>query len=414
MTLVDYDPGDPAVRANPWPVFHDLQAHEPVHRSSALRAWVLTRYDHVREVLLDSRFSTERIGPFIEHLPEAAREPMQVLDRAVGEWAIFQDPPNHTRLRGLMNRAFTPNAAERMRPVAQRVVDRLLDEVSDAGQMDVIREFAFRLPILVICEMLGLPGEHFQMFKDWCDELALFVGGSRAIEDKYPRARRAAHELIDYFRRQIADRRTSPRDDLISGLVTARDEAARLSEDELVAQCILLLFAGNEATSNLIGNGTLVLLRHPAALDQLRRNPDIIQSAVEELLRFESPAQSVVRLATEDIEIDGTMIRKGDRLHLLLNAANRDPTRFPDADTLDLLRDPNPHIAFGHGIHYCIGGPLAKVEAQVAFSTMLRRFEHLTLEIDEPEWLDSMTFRGVKSLPVSFRAVLNSDSREAV
>lgn len=401
--LVRYDPKSPDVIADPYPVLRRLQTEDPVHRSEILGGWVLTRYADVRAGLADPRLSADRISPFMSHPSVRAKPEVKELGRFVGMWAVFTDPPRHTRLRGLLNRAFTSREVERLRPRIEELVNTLLDRVSGAGRMDVIRDFAYPLPVAVIAEMIGVPREDSERFKAWSDELAAFIG-SAAATDKYARAARGMTEMRDYFRRMVAARRTQPREDIMSRLITAEERGDALSEDELVATCVMLLFAGHETTTNLIGNGVLALLHNPGELRALRDEPSLAVSAVEELLRYDGPNQAMVRIATEDFDLDGRRIRHGDRLFLMLNAANRDPGQFSDPDRVDLRREPNRHLAFGHGIHFCLGAPLARLEGQIAFPALLRRLPGLALATDSLEWIDSLIFRGVKSLPVSFGA----------
>lgn len=401
--LVRYDPKSPDVIADPYPALRRLQTEDPVHRSEILGGWVLTRYADVRAGLADPRLSADRISPFVSHPSARARPEVKELGRFVGMWAVFTDPPRHTRLRGLLNTAFTSREVERLRPRIEELVNTLLDRVSGAGRMDVIRDFAYPLPVAVIAEMIGVPREDSERFKAWSDELAAFIG-SAAATDKYARAARGMTEMRDYFRRMVAARRTQPREDIMSRLITAEERGDALSEDELVATCVMLLFAGHETTTNLIGNGVLALLHNPGELRALRDEPSLAVSAVEELLRYDGPNQAMVRIATEDFDLDGRRIRHGDRLFLMLNAANRDPGQFSDPDRVDLRREPNRHLAFGHGIHFCLGAPLARLEGQIAFPALLRRLPGLALATDSLEWIDSLIFRGVKSLPVSFGA----------
>ncbi len=400
---VDYNPSLPHVIADPYPVFHRLRAEDPVHWSGILGGWVLTRYSDVKGALTDPRLSADRITPFLKHQAKGGRSEVLELGRRVGMWAVFTDPPAHTRLRGLMNKAFTPRAVELVRPRIQEIVDELIDRVRNLGRMDVIRDVAYPLPVTVIAEMLGVPKEDRERLKTWSDELALFIGSALATPDKYERAGHSIIELSEYFRSLIAARRAHAHDDMLSALIAAEERGAGLSEDELVATCVLLLFAGHETTTNLIGNGLLALLRDSNQLEVLRAEPSLAPLAVEELLRYDGPTQAMVRVAAEDMKIGDKRIKRGDRIFAIINAANRDPAQFADPDRLDLRREPNRHIAFGFGIHFCIGAPLARLEGQIAFATLLGRLSDLELLTTAPEWLDSVVFRGVKSLPVSFR-----------
>jgi len=338
----------------------------------------------------DPRLSSDRITPFVKRRPdrEHAAE-IQALGRMLGLWAVFTDPPQHNHLRGLMTTAFTTRAVERLRPRIKMLVAELIDKICDLGQMDLIRDFAWPLPITVIADMLGVPREDHAALKAWSDDLAAFVGSALATSDKYERAARSGVKMSDYFRDLIGKRRAKPREDLVSALV---------------ATAILLLFAGHETTTNLIGNGILSLLRHPAELHALRADPSLIVRAVEEMLRYEGPTAAMVRVALEDVGLpSGGTIGRGDRVFLMINSANRDSRHFDEPERVNIRRDPNRHIAFGYGLHFCVGAPLARLEAQIAIPALLRRLPDLTLTTDALPWLDSLVFRGVRSLPLTFR-----------
>lgn len=400
-----YDPRHRDVIADPYPAFRRLQDEDPAHPSEVLGGWVLTRFDDVKAGLGDPRLSSDRITPFLEHHARAerpAREGLDALARLVPLWAVFTDPPRHTRLRGLMNKAFTTRAVERVRPRIVALVDDLIDRARPRGRMDVVRDVAYPLPITVIAELIGVPPEASDEFKRWSDDLAVFIGSALSTPDKYERAGRSISAMAEYFRRLIVARRAQPRDDILSSLLAAEERGDVLSEDELVATCIMLLFAGHETTTNLIANGLLALLRHPAEAEALRAAPGLAAAAVEEVLRYDGPTQAMVRVALEDITVHERRIRRGDRVFLLLNAANRDPRRFADPDRLDIRRPDNRHVAFGAGPHFCLGAPLARLEAQIALPALLTRLPGLSLEREAPEWLPSLVFRGMRALPVTF------------
>jgi cytochrome P450 len=399
---VAYDPRQPEVIADPYPLFHRLQAEDPVHWSDVLGGWVLTRYADVRAALNDPRLSSDRITPFLRHHGDSGRGGLGELGQIVGLWAVFTDPPKHTRLRALMNTAFTTRAVERLRPRIEAIVEGLLAAVRERGTMDVIRDFAYPLPITVIAEMIGVAPEDREPFKAWSDELAQFIGSALGQPDKYERAARSLGAMADYFRRMIAARRAQPRDDLVSALIAAEERGDVLSEDELVATCILLLFAGHETTTNLIGNAVLALLRHPDQARALREGTAAVQPAVEECVRYDGPTQAMVRIAREDVEIGDRVVKQGQRVFTMINAANRDPAQFADPDRLDLRRANNRHIAFGYGIHFCIGAPLARLEAQIALPALLARLPALRATDTEPPWLESLVFRGMTALPVAW------------
>jgi cytochrome P450 len=397
MADIQFNPMDPEFVADPYPMYHRLRAEDPVHHSP-LGFWVLTRYADVIAMLRDPRLIKEPIAAFV-----AARFGMTV-PPGLGLSMLDRDPPDHTRLRGLVSKAFTPRALERLRPGIQQIVDGLLDEVAGRGSMDLIEEFAYPLPVRVICEMLGVPVRDHERFKHWGLDIArgldaIMLPPDSEVGKRSVTGRRA---LAEYFHGLIAERRAAPREDMLSALIAAEEAGDKLNEDELLATCILLLVAGHETTVNLIGNGVLALLRHPAELRKLRENPGLIGTAVEELLRFDGPVQRTARIPSEDVTIDGQTIGKGEMVMPFLGAADRDAAQFPDPDRLDITRADNRHIAFGMGIHFCLGAPLARVEGQIAINTLLARLPKLALATDRPRFRQSLTLRGLETLPVSF------------
>jgi len=404
---VDYDPRRPEVIANPFPIFAELRERDPVHWSEVLGGWVLTRYRDVRQALNDPRFSADRITPFRDHLERDARAQVGELLKTLGMWAVFNDPPAHTRRRGLLNKAFTPRAVMALRPMIERIVAHLISRVAARGEMDLIAAFAYPLPASVIAGMIGVPIEDLDRFRTWSDEIAAFVGSALATPDKRERGERGVREMSAYFRGIIAEHRKQPKDDILSALLAVEEAGSGLSEDELVASCILLLFAGHETTTNLIGNGMLALLRHPEAQAALGRDGGLAASAVEEMLRYDGPTQAMTRIALEDLRLDEAtpLIRMGDRVFALLNAANRDPRVFADPDRFDVTRGDSRHLSFGFGVHFCLGAPLARLEGQIAVKALVESLPALALAVDEPDWSDSLVLRGVKALPVRFRPI---------
>ena len=392
-----FNPMDPEFLADPYPTYHRLRDEDPVHHSP-LDFWVLTRYEDVVAVLRDPRFIKEPLVSVV-----AARFGVTV-PPGVGLSMLDRDPPDHTRLRSLVSKAFTPRVVERLRPRIQKIVDDLITRAEAVGRMDLIEEFAYPIPVNVICEMLGVPiGDH-ERFKGWSLDIARGLDSVwLPPESEIPKRSGAArHAIGDYMRGLIAERRASPRGDLLSALIAAEEAGDKLSEDELIATCILLLIAGHETTVNLIGNGTLALLRHPEELRRLRETPGLITSAVEELLRYDGPVQRTARITSTEVTIGGRTIGKGEMVMPFIGAADRDPSQFTGPDRLDLGRTDNRHIAFGWGIHFCLGAPLARVEGQIAIDTLVRRLPRLTLVDDEPEYRQSLTLRGLKALPVTF------------
>jgi len=396
MADVQFNPIDPEFVANPYPTYHQLRTLDPVHHSP-LGFWVLTRYEDVVTALRDPRFAKEAIVSFVA-------ERFGISPPGLGLSMLDRDPPDHTRLRGLVSKAFTPRVVEVLRPRIQQIVDEELERLGGSGAFDLIEDYAYPIPVVVICEMLGVPVADRDRFKQWGLDIArgldaIWLPPDSEVTKRSMASRRA---LSDYFRALIAERRAAPRGDLLSGLIAAEEAGDKLSEEELLATCILLLVAGHETTVNLIGNGTLALLRHPDQLRLLRDNPGLIGTAVEELLRFDGPVQRTARIPSEDVAIGGHGIAKGEMVMPFIGAADRDPAQFPDPDRLDITRTDNRHIAFGWGIHFCLGAPLARVEGQIAINTLVQRLPKLALATDKPEFRQSLTLRGLSNLPVTF------------
>jgi cytochrome P450 len=400
---VDYDPRRLEEIADPFPTFARLRAEDPVHWSERLGGFVLTRYRDVRAGLLDRRLSADRITPFRDHLAARERASLGDLLGMLGLWAVFNDPPQHTRRRALLNKAFTPRAVAALRPAIAALVGGLVDAIAGRPRFDLIADFAYPLPATVIAGMIGVPASDLDRFKRWSDDIALFVGSALATPNKRERALSGMREMADYFRAMVAQHRARPREDILSGLIAAEEEGKRLSEDEIVASCILLLFAGHETTTNLIGNGMLALLRHPRELALLRAQPERTPDAVEEMLRYDGPTQAMTRIALEDIDIEGARgerrrIGRGDRLFLMLNAANRDGEVFAEPDRFSVTRSDNRHVAFGYGPHFCLGAPLARLEGEIGIRALVTRLPDLALAESAPLWSDSFVLRGVKAL----------------
>ena len=401
MVAVQYNPFTPDAQADPYPLYHQLRNEQPVHWSELMEAHVCSRYDDVVAVLRDPRFSADRRRARSRFVQAAAEMEQNAGPFFQAQTMLTSDPPQHTRLRGLVNKAFTARRVESLRPHIQEIVDELLDAVQGKRELDVIWDLGYPLPVIVIAELLGVPSGHREQFKHWSDGIVGTLGSPFAAPEVQQRAFQSMTELAAYFRDVIEERRRAPQDDLISALIAAEEQGQALSEEELLATLILLLVAGNETTTNLIGNGTLALLRHPDQLARLRADPSVAESAVEELLRYDSPVQATGRVAMEDVEVGGTLVREGQVAFLLLGAANRDPAVFPDPDRLDLTRRDNRHVAFGYGIHFCLGAPLARIEAQVALPSLLARFPSLRLATEELDWSGGLILRGLKKLPVT-------------
>lgn len=403
MSLPLFNPFDPRYVADPHAYYARLRETAPVQRSAlpdGQTVWVLTRYADVEAAFADPRLVKD---------PRNALTPEQLARMPVRPEAtrysrtnmLSRDPPDHTRLRRLVLKAFTPRMVEQLRPRIQAIADALLDAVAGRGEMDLIDEYAFPLPITVIAEMLGIPAADRDRFRAWSDAILAAIPPMPAT----PAAVAALEGLAQYLEVRFEERRRVPADDLITGLVQAEEAGDKLSKEELQGMAYALLVAGYETTANLIGNGTHALLTHPDQLARLRAAPGLLPSAVEELLRFAPPGlTSTLRYAAEDVAVGGEVIPKGEMVIVVIAAANRDPARFPSPDVLDITRPDNKHLAFGHGIHYCLGAALARLEAEIALGTLLRRLPDLRLGVP-PEaltWRPHFMFRGLLKLPVRF------------
>lgn len=402
-----FDPRNPAVIQDPYPALARLREHEPLHYSEAMSGWVITRYEDVRNSMRDPRYSANRLKPFFAHMDPQRRERLAALEKNLSLWAVFNDPPDHGRVRVLMNKAFTTGALAPMEArIAQRV-ESLVDELLEQdGEVDFIRAFAYPLPAMVIAEILGVPAEDVVHLKRWSDELASFVLTSRLSGDRYERADGAIREMHDYFGGMTDRLRSAPDNGIVARMVAAEEHGDFLSRDELVAACVLLLFAGHETTTQLFGNGLYALLRWPGEMQRLRERLDdraAVEAAVEEILRWDGPGLAGVRVLTEDVVLHGQTVPSGSRIFQFVAGANRDPSVFADPDRFDVRRDPNPHLTFGYGIHFCLGAPLARMEARIAWPILLRRIAQFEL-LRTPRFSDSMIVRGLESLPVRCRA----------
>jgi cytochrome P450 len=402
---VIYRPNDPAVLRDPFPLYARMRDEDPAHWSPVLKAWVLTRYDDVRRICLDTAgMSSDRLAPFFAVLPSTERSRVASLMRYLTLWMVFRDPPEHTRLRRLASKVFNVRSIHALRADVEAITGWLLDSLAERTEFDFIGDFAGPLPALVIMHMLGVPKGELARLKRLSDEMALFIGSSRDAADKYARAEAATAEMAELFRGLVAERRREPARDLLTELVFAEDDGERLAEDELVATCVLLLFAGHETTTHHLANGLRALVSFPAELARLRSRPALAAAAVEELLRYDGPIGAQVRIVVAPQTLHGKAFQPGDRVFLLMNAANRDPRAFDDPDRLDLERRGVPHLTFGFGAHLCLGFPLARLEGQVALPAVLARWRSIELASSEPEWIDSLVLRGMKAMPVRVRA----------
>ena len=415
------------IRANPYRYYEQLRIQDPIHWDEELGFWVLTRYTDIASVYTDERFSrAQGLMRGFERLSPGTKEIAEPVYHSFSKTVFYSDPPYHTHLRGLMNHAFTPRRVERLRPRVQKIVDELLDLVEAQSQPDIIRDLAYPLPVMVIAELLGLPPADRARFKKWSDDLFAILGTvRRKPPELIGRAAESLREMTDYVKHLSRQRRAEPKDDLLTALLSftevgepcphgegagkmsradrARQEsvtARQLTEDELVANINILLSTGHETTTHLIGNGLLALLQHPEQLKKLQSHPALLDRATEEMLRYDSPVQITYRSTKEDAYIGGKVIRKGDLVNTILGSANRDPERFATPDRFDITRKEGRHLGFGVGIHFCIGAPLVRLEAEIVFESILRRFPGMQLATETLEWQEHPIFRGLKNLPV--------------
>ena len=372
----------------------------------------MTHCDDVRPSLNDPRLSADQISPYLDRLSEDNHDKVATVDPMLQKWAVFKDPPDHTRMRKLLNHRFASPATADFRPKVEIIVERMIDQLVEKGrddsEIDYINSFAYHLPATIIAVMLGVPESDVEQFRAWSEDLAPFVKSATDTPDKAGLAEQSARDLTEYFTGILENRRASPPGPedttIIDHMMAAEEDGDTLSLAELISNAVLLLFAGHETTTNLLENGFLALIRHPDQLQRFTETPTLAESAVEELLRYDGPVGSLARSILEDMEIGGNTIRKGQRLYCMLNAANRDPRQFDDPDGLNLGRANNRYIAFGYGIHFCVGAPLARMESRFALAAMMKRMTEIELGDNPPVWRDSLVLRGLSSLPIRFKA----------
>jgi cytochrome P450 len=393
---VIYNPLSPAMYVDPYPTYAALRAKAPVHWSTLAHAWVFSRYEDVDAILRDHRrFSNDARK---RHIPPGLRSSTAFPRRSM----FFLDPPDHTRLRGLVSKAFTPGAIEALKPHIEEIMEHLLDQIADPTSFDVMAAIAQPLSVLVLARFLGVPPQDWVRLAGWSHRIARTLEPTASAAEDLA-AFQAAGDLDVYLHSIIDERRAQPQSDLISALVAVEEVGDKLTQNELLIMLRLLLVAGHETTTDLIGNGLLALLRHPQQLHMLREEPGLMESAVEELLRYDSPVQVDARAALEDMEIRGRHIRPGQGILPLIGSANRDADVFKHPDRLDITRKQASNVSFGRGIHYCLGAPLARLEGRIALTALLRRFSDLRLAVDHPPYKDNLALRGLKALPVVAR-----------
>ncbi len=390
----------PKTLANPYQTYHDMRMRAPVYFSQTLNSWVITRYQDVATLLYAPHLSTQRLKVLAERLPESESETFQPLRQAFERWLPFQDPPNHTRLRAIATKAFPQRLVGTLRERITAIVDELLSAAAERRVIDVVSDLAYQLPVMVIAELLGVRREDIDRFKGWSDDIAQFTAAQRNIETLH-RVQNGVIGLTSYFQ-TLLDEGPIPPNTVLDMLVKNRDEG-KLDIDDVLALSALLLSAGHETTSNLIANGVLALLQHLDQWQLLCKKPQLVTSAVEEILRYDSPVQYLSRTTLVDISLELGTIPAGQHVLLGIGAANHDPEQFPDPDYFNIQRDNNRHLAFGYGIHFCLGAALARLEAQIFFTALAKRFPKLTLMSEDVEWHPLLALRALQSLPVRLR-----------
>lgn len=402
------DPGllarlnDPAFYANPYGVYHAIRETDRVmHTPLRGGSWFITGYSEVAAGLKCEQFSNARAGAFMTMLPAEVRDDFKQLAATLSRWALFLDAPRHTYVRKLMARAFSQISQETHRLRIERIVQQLLDSAAERGEMDIIKDFAYPLPLMVIVDMLGVPMDRKSEFAGWSDDIGTLLGGAIPTLEHARKTQRSVVDLTELLRSILTERRKDPREDILTTLVQAEEDGDKLDEEEILAQCVLLLFAGHETTRNLIGNGLYALLENPDEMARLRSDPALLKTGIEEMLRYDSPIQMLSRLVKEDVEFAGRQIKKGQYAMLFIGAANRDPAEFTDPDRLDVGRREKAHLSFAPGPHLCIGAQIGRLEAQIAFGALLDRFKDIKLIGDKPKFGNNLVLRGLTSLPVA-------------
>lgn len=401
-----FDPSDPDTIRNPHPVFARLRAEDPVHWSEPMSGWIVTGYDDILDGLTSSdTFSAERLTNVRKHLPAGAQTAAEDILRYLTSWMVFRDPPDHTRLRRHMAGVLNLPAFEALRGTVSDLTAMLLDKLPDDDVLDMLPHFSILLPGMVVMQLMGVDRDRLLEVKSWSDDMMLFIGSARGVPDKYERARRGAVAMATLFKDLIAKRRVAPQDDMLSQLIVSQVDGRGLNDDELVGCLMMVLNGGHETTANLINNSLLALAHNPDAYAYLRANPGAMPVAVEEFLRYDSPILSIGRIVKEDTELGGKQLSVGERTFFMLLSANRDEEVFDEPDRLDVTRDPNPHMAFGKGPHFCLGTPLARIEGQIVLQEIVQRYASIELAqpVESLPWINSLVTRGPARIPLRLR-----------
>jgi len=396
-----YDPSNPEILANPYPYFSYLRRTDPVHWNNSLKSWVITRYDDVRKILSEDFITVDRLNRFYSKLPGKEAKLLEEIIKYLNLWAAFRNPPDHTRMRKIMMVAFTRKSINQMEPVIRKITEFTLDKLENDNEIDLVEKFSSPIPALTIMHLLGVPTEMLENFKSWSDDMSKFIGGSRNDKKKYEKAANGCKQMVSFFKNIIAERRENPAEGFLMDLINATVENEKFSDDELIATCMLVLFAGHETTTNLISNGILTLIKNPKELEKFISNPNLIDVTIEEIMRFDGPTNSLVRNIARDHKFHDKNMKEGDRVFAMVSSANRDETVFENPDSFMINRSPNRHLTFGFGPHLCIGAALAREEGRIALSSLFKRFPKISLKNNSSfDWVDAMVPRGLKKLSV--------------
>ena len=398
---MNYDPSDPNILANPYPYFSSLRKEDPIHWNAKLKSWIITRYDDVRSILSSDNITVDRLNTFYSKLPSDEAKLLEEIVKYLNLWAAFRNPPDHTRIRKIMMVAFTRKSITEMQPKINAITDATLSKLKNIDEIDLVNNYASPIPALTIMHLLGVPIDMLGEFKSWSDDMSKFIGGARNDKHKYEKASRGCRKMVSFFREIIKERRKNPSEGFLMDLINASVENDKFSDDELIATCMLILFAGHETTTNLISNGILTLIRNPLELKKLLKNPNLIDPTIEEIMRFDGPTNSLVRNVERDHKLHDKELKKGDRVFAMVSSANRDENIFSEPDIFKIDRSPNRHLTFGYGPHLCIGAALAREEGRIAISNFFQHYPKTKLRADNSyQWIDAMVPRGLKTLDV--------------
>ena len=398
---MNYDPSDPNTLANPYPYFSFLRKKDPIHWNVKLNSWIVTRYDDVRSILSSDNITVDRLNTFYSKLPSNEAKLLKEIVKYLNLWAAFRNPPDHTRMRKIMMVAFTRKSITEMQPKITAITDATLSKMKNINEINLVDHYASPIPALTIMHLLGVPINMLGEFKSWSDDMSKFIGGSRNDKHKYEKASRGCRKMVAFFREIIAERQKNPSEGFLMDLINATVENDKFSDDELIATCMLILFAGHETTTNLISNGILTLIKNPPELKKLLKNPDLLNLTIEEIMRFDGPTNSLVRNVERDHELHNKKLKKGDRVFAMVSSANRDENIFSEPDTFKIDRSPNRHLTFGFGPHLCIGAALAREEGRIAINNFFDHYPKTKLKAENSyEWIDAMVPRGLKKLDV--------------